>query len=444
MKISLNKLTEITTVISTNNVKKDETFDYVRITKIFNDEFFLSANNPLFIPMYIDSNSFLEGWYIDEIDNRKYINDYINKFGKKVVYLIDSYTEKLLSTDCKYIVVQDLKQTINNLTNLAISNFEGKKILVTGSVGKTTLAGLIEEVIDDNVYRIYSKRITPLNFASHMINHIDNSVKYLVMESALYREFHVEYYSKLLKPDIGVIINILPAHLGVDNMNTLDDLLASKARLLLHSSNVIVNMMDENISKLTFDDNVIKLENRLIGNHSINKIVSVKEIRQDLIPFVETKLSKLQNQLAFEVGKLLEINTELIKERINNYKPVEMRLIKANFNDREVIFCGEVSTVPRIIELASHDYSNCVLVLRMLTIDGENEYDFKPLMDIFSNFDKVYLFNDIHEKSLFDHDNVEIVNNHSFIEDIDLNTKIIYHHGSYYRKKFIPIDDRII
>lgn len=447
MQIKIKKLKKLIVLNKLNNITEEDYIDYFRFAKIKEDQLFLEAKSPLFVPFYISKEqNDLEQWYINDIDSRLKINDYINNLNAKTIFLIDEFTEKLIfdKTNVKYIVVSSLEETMIKLTNHAIENFNGKTILVTGSVGKTSTVGCLEAIIKDNVLRIYSKRITPVILATYVLNLINKETKYIVMESGLYKKFHVEYYAKILKPYIGVLLNIDNAHLGNLDVETMDDIIISKAKLLIHSKNVIINNNNEYIKKLNFIDNGIYYENSKIGDTKIDKIVKVDTYNSELKPFIKTELSLLINEVVYNVGLLLNINKNILIERINTYKSVENRIIKTKFMDKEIIFDGEVSTVPRLKQLSNHLYEKSILVIRTFTVDGENDYDFSPVEDNFKNFDKVYIFDSVKELNIYKSSNIIIVNDHSFLNNIDNDVKIFYHHGSYFRKDSIPLEDKIV
>ena len=65
---------------------------------------------------------------------------------------------------------------------------------------------------------------------------------------------------------------------------------------------------------------------------------------------------------------------------------------------------------------------------------GEEAEDYSKYPQYFNRFDKVYLFDDLKNLDVLKFDNVEIVSNHDFIKNINKDTQIFYHYGSFYRK----------
>ena len=437
MKLRLKELKNIFSIIDVNNIDDEEIFDYFRCGKIYDDKLIKDCINPLYFFFSIDKKELdNNGWYVNEIDNRDKINDYL----KDNVYVVDKETVKYIDNeDYRYIVVDDVLKCIDMLSSYSISLYNGKAVLVTGSVGKTSTVGLIENVIQDKVLRIYSKRITPVIFASYVVNVLNNNYDYVVMESGLYRKFHVEYYSKILKPYIGCLINIDDSHIGIDGISNRVDILVSKAKMLLHCDKVVLNNNDQLIKDLKFDNNKLMYKDIFIGEHNINEVVRIEDFNKNLIPFIDTNLSQVQDEVAYRVGQLLNIDNNTIINRINNYVPVENRIEKILLDNKTTFFDGEVSSVPRLKMFCDNNYSSKVLVIRWLTTGGENEYDFSGIVDFFDKFDKVYVFSDVKQLKEIKNDRVEVVDNYQFINSLNDDVVIFYHFGSYYRNNDISI-----
>lgn len=433
MEITLKKLKKIITILSINNIEENQLFNYFRIVKIDPNEK-LEDKKVLFFPIQItEKEAEDEGWYKNTLDNRKKINEYI-KNNPERFYVVDNETAQIIKNkNAKYIIVDDIKQSIDKLMNYVMLN-KKEFILATGSVGKTTTISLIEQVINKNVLRIYSKRITPLVLKTYLINFMTKDIKYVVMETGLYRKFQVEYYAKLLKPKIGILINIEKEHFGIDGINSLDDIIIAKAKLLLYCDYAIINNMDKTIQMLTFNNNEIRYKNILIGKHHLKKIIKIDTYDNKLHPYINTNLSKLQNQIAKETGLLLGINEKKLIKSINKAIPKENRIQKIKYKFKTIIFDGEVSGVARLKVLSEHNYKNAILIIEHLTNDGEEKEDYIKLIDIFKKYNKVYINKKIDEANIF-----KECQNVIFYENLNLNklpknAQIFYHYGSYYRK----------
>ena len=229
-KISFDDLNRVTNIIDFNKINQNEVFDYFRI--IHNNNFYEdSAQNPLFFILYLTEQEANDAWYINNIDMRENMLFFMQNHPH-YTYIVDkTVTRKLKSCDIRYIMVEDINQTIDDLYNYFKGKTHAKTVAVTGSVGKTTCVGLIESILKQryNVFRIYSKRITPLVLKSTIINNLNDDIDYIVLENSIYYHDHVKILADLLKPEISAILNIESSHLGIEKLKTLDDICIYKS-----------------------------------------------------------------------------------------------------------------------------------------------------------------------------------------------------------------------
>lgn len=457
MKYSLKKIKKITKVIKTINLDKKE-FDYLRISSINDKIDEKKAKNLLFFPITISKKDVQEGWYINETDLRKHINEIVEKNKNYTLVLEENMLKDINYKKTKIILVPNIMKAIDDLTKYTLKKSKAKFFCTTGSIGKTTTVNMMNEILKlkGKTLFIYSKRITPLILKSHLLNYLDKDIKYVTLETSLFYKDHIKYFAELLKPEVGILLNIEKEHLKIDKINSKKDILISKSKLLLNSKKVIINESDKEIQKLQFTKNKLYYKKELIGKHKIKKIIKINPKIKNLTytPYLLTKLSILQAEVNKEVGKYIKLDEELIDETISNFKPdnsSSKRLEKKYLENREIIFDADVSGVCRIKKLTDHLYSNASLVIRNLTKDGEeNEFDlkntqnYKEILKTFKKFDRVYVFKQVEGYKNFKNcENVEIVTNHNFINKIKKDSKIFYHYGSYYRK-YEKYDENIL
>lgn len=429
--ISLSKLKEIINIIEVKNIKDDEVFDFIKLLKTQKET--TKNKSVLFFPIYIDSSDDGGGWYIGKYDYRLKIKDYVEKYPN-YTYVLDKKTyQSLKNHKIKIILVDDIMKSVDLLFNYFLKIRSFKTILVTGSVGKTTTVGLIENVIKDNVQRIYSKRITPIILKSRIINQLTENVDYLVLEASMYYKHHIKYFSDTLKPYISACINIVPEHIGIDDIKDVHDIVECKMRVFEFAEHALINCSDEELSKLHFQNGKLFYQ-KYNFDSNVKKVYDISRMNEKIKPYINTKLSNIQYQTAFQVGKILGIPEERIIERLNNAIPVEKRINKQIVYDREIVFDGDVSGVARFSRFTDHLYKRAVLVIRNLTREGEEKEDYSKIKKYFNRFEKVYLFNDIENIDDLITKNTEIVYSNKFIKQIDVEVKIFYHYGSYYRK----------
>ena len=91
------------------------------------------------------------------------------------------------------------------------TDFKGKKILITGSNGKTSTTNIISKSLPkcSSTIKNFNNEIgLPISIMSSK-----KDSKYMVLEAGAAKKGDIEYLSKIVKPDIGIITNIGNSHL---------------------------------------------------------------------------------------------------------------------------------------------------------------------------------------------------------------------------------------
>ena len=443
--ISLCDLKKITKVIKINGVDEATVFDYFRIVHNPNN-YEESASNPLFFILYLTKEEALDAWYINNIDMRENMIEFMKQHPNYTFVVDETMLDKLNECNNRYIMVEDINESINDLFEYFKSKSHAKTIAITGSVGKTTCVGLIESILKQkyNTYRIYSKRITPLVLKSAIINNLNDDIDYIVLENSIYYHDHVQILADLLKPDISAILNIESSHLGIEKLKTLDDICFYKSFIMQHSKKCFLINGDPYLDRLHVDSGILKYDGKTV---LVNDRLELERIDLDKItivngcfniynqviiePFMLSSLSKKQYAVAYKVGKELGLANDEIKKGMEDYIPVENRVQKEVAFGKSILFDGDVTTYERIKELSDNMYKNKYLVLRKVG-SAENTLRIANIKDFFGNYKKVFIFDDVeYLDELKNCDNVVVVYNHDFFKE--LNGTIIYHYSGYFR-----------
>ena len=155
-------------------------------------------------------------------------------------------------------------------------------------------------------------------------------------------------------------------------------------------------------------------------------------MNSDIEPYIKTKLTMLQETIAYEVGKYYKLDEKLILERLKNIKPVEHRVNKEKIYNHEIIFDGDISGVARLNNFFDHYYDKAYLIIINLVEGGEEEEDYTKLEKTFTNFEKVYINKKF--SKYFKDDNIIYIDNLNFIRALENDVTLFVHCGSYYRK----------
>ena len=437
-------LKKITNVIDSNNVSLDCVFDYFRIVALKNEKVTLKSSNPLYFITYTTEEENKDGWYIGPIDLRKNMNKIMND-NPEYIFVVDKTMLNSLDKSYKYIVVEDLNTTINDLFEYFKSRSHAKTIAITGSVGKTTCVGIIESVLKQkyNVWRIYSKRITPLVLKASVINYMNDSIDYVVLENSIYYHDHVKILADLMQPEVTAILNIESSHLGIELLNTIDDICKYKALIMQYAKKCFIIKNDDYLDNLHLDSGKLYYKDELILKNdfldleridSFKMVIDGTKFRIDDIlfsPFILSVLAQKQYIIAYYIGKYLGLSNKEIEMGMKQYSQVENRVNKEMAFGKQIIFDGDITTYERMKELSDNMYDKKYLVLRKVG-SAENTLRIASIKDFFCKYENVYIFDDVeYLKELRNYPNVIIVNSHEFMKELD--GVIIYHYSGYFR-----------
>lgn len=441
---SINLLKELLNIKDIINVSED-IFDYMRIVDLNNVKYEQKALNTLFFMSYSTDDDIKNGFIIKSFDLRSKANEVI-KNNINYTFVIDEETYQNLdyeSKKAKLIIVDNILDSIDKLYKYILMKKKAQVVAVTGSVGKTTTVGLIEKVLKTKykVLRIYSKRITPIILKANLINFLNDSYDYIVLEMSIYHKDHVEILSDLLNPDIAAIININSSHL--EYFSSIEDICKYKASIFRYAKYGFYNNLDKLINNLRLDNHKLYYKDDFIYD---TKMISFDKLfledikmNEDYLEYDNAKiklffastLSAVQAIVSYKIGLLCKIAKKDIIKAIQEYVPVENRIQKKKAFGKEIIFDGDITTNERIKELADNNYKECYLVIRKFG-SMENNKRFEKVLPLLDLFTKVFVFSDIEYLDMFkNHKKVVIVNNHDFMKE--LNGKIIYHYSGYYR-----------
>ena len=457
-KYYLKDLKRIINIKNTINVDENAIFNYLRIVsmryKNINEK---EMENVLFFPITIDQKDIDEGWVTKKTEFKPVINEIIKKNPKWTFIVEEDMVDNIENKSAKLIIVDNIMKSIDDVYKYVINNNDFKVVSVTGSAGKTTTVGMIEKVLSTkyNVLRIYSDRITPILLKGYIINLLNKDIDIVTLEMGIYYKHHVEALADLIHPDYAAIINIGDAHLGTGGLNSIDDICKNKAKIFKYAKVGYVNKDNKYLERLNIKDNKLYYNADFICDTNMKKINSISPSSVKIhdnsliinnntinVPIL-TVQSIVCDTLAYNIGKDFHIEDEKIIKAINEFTFVEHRLQRVNIFGKNVIFDGDSSFKERIHQLSLHLYDKAYLVIRHY---GNEDYDddFIGVRDYFSNFDKVFLFDNIkYLDELKKSSNVQVVNNHDFMKDLD--GEIFYHCNDYfYLHKETYVDEKYL
>lgn len=260
-------------------------------------------------------------------DGHFYIQDAIQK---RCRFVVVKKNFKSTRKNKKYLI--KVPSTLKFLENVAIwKRNQSKNIFigVTGSFGKTTLKSMLQFFLQ-KYKKTYS---SPKSFNNHFglplsLSNVPNNSIFNIFELGMSKKGEIEKLAKILKPNIGVITNIGPAHIG--NFKNLRQICLAKAEIInhIHKQGVVLLNRDDQyfitLAKIAKEKNlkIISFGTSNKSNVRLLKIITKNNNKYLLIQI---------NQKIFKV-KTLTLNDSfnknfLIVVAILNYLKLDIKKI---------------------------------------------------------------------------------------------------------------------
>lgn len=444
MKISLKVLGKILQDAEFHNLLDDEQFEIFNVANLKDFDKFPSNSKTLYFLVYEDNPEDL-GWYkkpFDRSQNLAPLKSFTN-----MVFAADSRVSDEQLKGCKYIRVKNIHQVIDTIREYVVSSVKPMIVGVTGSVGKTTCTALTENVLLQKFScgRIYSKRLTPLILSSWLANFLLPSHQVVVLEYSMYRKHHIGDLIQLLKPNIGVFLNLKRMHLGVPGIDTIRDILDSKAELVNKSDVGILNADDSHILSLRRkNDLIFSCENpkadAFVRSDKSTTYLHLNYANQVIPfnPYVRTKLFYHQIAVAGLVGSVLGVSANQISYAINNFIPAENRIQWIKVLGENVLFDGDVTISSRFSALAENDYKTSILLIHSFDFGEENVFlQIDDFNQTFSSFTEVRILDTNENRdavSRYSFKNILFFPRNKFFENLNRYRFKVLHFGIYHRK----------
>ena len=273
-----------------------------------------------------------------KIDGHDFSKEAIKKGAIK---LITSKKIKHIGKN-KYIKVKNTLLCLNSLAKITRAYSSATIVGITGSVGKTTLKNLISFSLKNygktyhSPYSYNNKFGVPLS-----VSNLKKDTNYGVFEIGMDKKGEIDALSKIVKPDLGIINNISPAHFK--NFNTLKDIAKAKSEIInniVRGGDIILNK-DSNFFNFLFNKakknglNIISFSHKkksdvsLLGYKKIKKKYKLKIKVKNKIFYFNTKYiteSFISNILAcISVLYVLNLNLKKMEKKFINFTIPEGR-----------------------------------------------------------------------------------------------------------------------
>ena len=240
----------------------------------------------------------------------------------------------------KEVNIDDTLKCLQKLAKYKRSLMDIPVVAITGSVGKTSTKDMISSVISSK-YRVHK---TSGNYNNHIgvpltiLEYIDQDV--MVVEMGMNHLGEISLLSNIVKPTISVITNVGTAHIG--NLGSRENILKAKLEILdgMVGKDIVINVDNDmlasvkdklcnkyNVHTVSIDgDSDYKAIN--IREDVFNGKFDIKDKDRDILVNVGGKVFVYNSLVAYAVGDILDIDDDLKKDGIKNFKLSSHRLEK--------------------------------------------------------------------------------------------------------------------
>ena len=192
---------------------------------------------------------------------------------------------------------------LNKFASLKRNNTNAKIIAITGSAGKTSVKNLLKDLL-----QIFGDtHASPKSFNNHFgvpisLSNLNLNHQYGVFEIGMSKKGEINWLSKMIKPDIGLITNIGEAHL--ENFKNIQEIAKAK-------SEIINNITKNGTIILNYDDKFFNFLNKKAKSKNI-KVVTFGLTKKANIYPVKIKKYGEKTQIT------IKIIDDIIKLKIKN------------------------------------------------------------------------------------------------------------------------------
>ncbi len=282
------------------------------------------------------------------------------KYRKKTIVLVDDTIK----------AIQELAKYKRSLYNIPV-------IAVTGSVGKTSVKDMVNQVVSSQ----YKTLCTRGNLNNHIgvpltiLGLKDHEA--LIVEMGMNHLGEIHVLSNIAKPTIGIITNIGTAHIG--NLGSRENILKAKMEITdgMINGTLIVNNDNDLLQNVKYQ-NIITIgikNNSDYMAHDIedNVFSSNFYIGDEYVSIPIGSNAFIYNALfAFAVGKKLGINDEKIINALENFKLTNHRL--------ELIKCDNYTIIDDTYNASLDSVNNALSMLGK--VKGRKVFIFGDILEL--------------------------------------------------------------
>ena len=277
----------------------------------------------------------------DRTNGHHYLQD-VDKMDASAALISEQNSNQKLSLH--QIIVEDTRKTLGMNANNWRNIFNIPVIAITGSNGKTSTKELLYHVLKAkyNVHATEGNYNTSIGLPLSLLE-INKNHDISIIEMGANQPGDIKYLCEIAEPTHGLITNISSSHL--EGFHSIENIVETKGALFHYLKNGIsfINYADERVKsinnrgyKVTYGLNAecdFPADIHHDNNGSILLTIDAQEIKTK-----SKNLSFVKNIIAVSaVSVTLEIEWELLQERILTFKPPRGRCKVLTYNSITII-----------------------------------------------------------------------------------------------------------
>ncbi len=210
----------------------------------------------------------------------------------------------------KIILKQKPLKFLNKISSTYRKSFKANTIAITGSSGKTSVKELTGFCLNKLDKTYYSKKSFNNKFGVPLsIFNAPEKTKFAVLEVGMDKKGEIDYLTKLIRPDLGLITNVSYAH--IKNFLNLNQIAKAKGEII-NNINCAGTMI------LNMDDKYFKYFNEKSKKRGLKILTFSKKKSAADVTFLNQV--KYKNNYLFKIKLKGILKTFIIPEELSSYK----------------------------------------------------------------------------------------------------------------------------
>ena len=304
----------------------------------------------------------------ENLDGHDYIEQAIEKGAALVI------TEKALSHAIPHIIVDNTTHALGQLAKHHRENVSCKIIGLTGSMGKTTTKAMLASILRQQ-HQVLAPKVSMNNAIGVPLTllQINETHDYAVIEMGTNHFGEIEYLTRMVQPDVVMLLNIAGAHL--EFLKSLEGVFKEKSTIFLGlqtGGTAILNADDDFYQRACEDPNV-KQHISFGINHQADVMARNITIDADSYAHFDALIGdkvcpvslniagrhNVMNALAaIAAAKVVGIDLKSMQAGLNSAAPAPKRLAKYKGKKGSLIVDDSYSAIPNAVIAALEILAN--------------------------------------------------------------------------------------